>query len=298
MRPPQWFKRVAVPLANRIVYASDAYAELKSTLIDLSPQLVDFERISGDPADLRLLEFARLIRPMSGPALRKVRVGCANDGGYVMADTFDVLGAISVGIGTNVSWDQAIAGRQIPVFMFDPTIRRLPERVVGGQFFRMGLGNSDASGLYAPLSTLVERAQLANVEPLILKIDIEGSEYDSLLTVSDAQLSRFQQIVIEFHDLTNLHSSVKGKSIIHLAKQLSRQHFPIHVHGNNYDSLVRFGTTWFPNAIEVSYLHKSLLESAKPADRIVSKYDYPCDPRVVDFCLESLCTISGLRDSG
>jgi len=291
MRPPQWFKRVAVPLANKIVYASDAYAELKSTLINLSPQLVDFERISGDPADLRLLEFARFIRPMSGPDLRKVRVGCANDGGYVMADTFDILGAISVGIGTNVSWDQAIAGRQIPVFMFDPTIRRLPEPVVGGKFFRLGLGNSDASGPYVPLSTLVGQAQLSNVEPLILKIDIEGSEYTSLSAVSDAQLSRFQQIVIEFHDLSNLHSSIKGESIIHLARQLSRQHCPIHVHGNNYDSLVRFGNAWFPNAVEVTYLHKSQLVQAQPSNRIASKYDYPCDPRVADFCLEGLARI-------
>ena len=63
MRPPQWFKKLAIPLANKIVYASDAYVGLKSTINDMSSTLIDFSRPPVGPADEHLLEFAQLIRP-------------------------------------------------------------------------------------------------------------------------------------------------------------------------------------------------------------------------------------------
>ena len=288
MRTPEWFKQLAIPIANKIVYASDAYVDLKSTLIHLSPQLIDFERPPTNPADLRLLEFAQLIRPMSGPGLRKVRVGSSNDGGYVMADDFNVKGAISVGIGSNVSWDQAIARKRIPIAMFDPTIRRLPEPVPGGLFFRIGLGDRDTIHPIKRLSTLVDVAAFSSFDSLLLKIDIEGSEYAALTSLSESELWRYRQIVIEFHDLVKLNNEHDARLMIDAVWKLSQSHFPVHVHANNFDALIRFGNYWFPNAIEVTYVLKSMLASASQAQIISDELDRPCDARVPEINLEAL----------
>lgn len=291
MRTPEWFKKLAVPVANRIVYASDAYVQLKSTLVDLSPQLVDFERVSTDPSDLRLLQFARLIRPMSGTELRKVRIGSVRDGGYVMADDFDVKGAISIGVGSNVSWDEAIARKRIPVVMFDPTIRRAPAHVPGGRFVRVGLGNQNSSGPFMPLSMLMRLSNFPASGHLLLKIDVEGSEYAALAEVSESELRRFRQIVIEFHNLAAIKNFEFGNLILQVAQKLSTNHFPIHVHGNNFEPIVRFGDLWFPGAIEVTYLLKSHLTDARFAETVRHEADAPCDPRVSDFYLEGLCSL-------
>ena len=291
MKTPEWFKQLAIPIVNKIVYASDAYVDLKSTLIDLSPQLISFERSSTNPSDLRLLEFAHLIRPMTGPGLRKIRVGSSSDGGYIMADDFDVEGAISVGIGSNVSWDQVIASRRIPIAMFDPTIRRLPESVPGGHFYRIGLGNSDTGTAYKTLAALVDVAGFSSFDSLLLKIDVEGSEYAAITCVSASELCRYRQIIIEYHDLFMLKNEQRASLIIDAVRKLSTNHFPVHVHANNFDSMIRFGNYWFPNAIEVTYTLKSALPNAIHAKHVRDDADSPCDVRVPEIDLEALARL-------
>lgn len=291
MLTPDWLKRWAVPIADKIVYSSNAYVDLKSTLVELSPQLIDFERQPGSEADLRLIEFARLVKPFTGDNLCKVRVGASHDGGYVMADDFSVKGAVSIGIGSNVSWDQDIVQRQVPVAMFDPTIRRLPDSVPGGWHFRVGLGPANSAGRFKPLPSLVDMAGFKDLEPLILKIDVEGSEYESLADLSESALLAYRQICIEFHNLKSLKNRHHATQVIDAARKLCVHHYPIHIHGNNYDSLIRFGDLWFPNAIEVSYLNKERLTNARSATSIRHAADSPCDPRASDFDLEALCRL-------
>ncbi len=62
------------------------------------------------------------------------------------------------------------------------------------------------------LKSLIE---LMNVdgEIDILKIDIEGAEYDVLLNASDADLRKFKQITVEFHDFVDGRFRLENKAI-------------------------------------------------------------------------------------
>ena len=52
--------------------------------------------------------------------------------------------------------------------------------------------------------TLKELIDMANVTEIdILKVDIEGSEYDLLCNASNQDLLRFKQITVEFHDFVD-----------------------------------------------------------------------------------------------
>ena len=286
-RPPEWFKKMAVPLADKIVYASGAYVSLKSTMNDLSQTLVTFQGEPSNPADERLLTFARAIRPMTSPELDLIRVGGPTDGGYVMAAPLAASGAISIGVGSDVSWDQDIGARGIPVAMFDHTIRKSPAPVPGGTFYRIGIGPVDLDKTL-PLDQLLARAGFAGQDDLLLKMDVEGAEWAALTQSGPPDLQPFTQMVLELHGIAGLKDEGSAAPIRDAIQHLTETHVPVHVHANNYDELVRFGNWWFPNAIELSLVRTEILTDARPAVTMRTDLDAPCDPRVTEIDLTAL----------
>ena len=290
LRPPEWFKRIVVPIADKIVYASGAYVSMKSTLNDLSTTLVTFEGQPQGPADERLLEFARLLRPMSSPELELTRVGGPTDGGYVMAKPITASGAISIGVGSDVSWDRDIGARGIPVAMFDHTVRRPPSHVPNGTFHRIGIGPISTAKT-KPLNRLIAQAGFAGRTDLLLKMDVEGAEWLTLTQPQPADLRPFSQIVLELHGLSALRDESRGPQLLAAMQHIARYHAPVHVHANNYDELVRFDSWWFPNAIEVSLVRNDLMSNPRPAVSIRTDLDAPCDPRVTEIDLSALTQV-------
>ena len=286
-RPPEWFKKLSIPLADKIVYASGAYVSMKSTLNDLSSTLVTFTSEPETKADERLLAFASCIRPMMGSNLELIRVGGPTDGGYVMAKPLTGSGALSIGVGADVSWDQEIAARGIPVAMFDHTIRKPPAPVSGATFHRIGIGSTKTRNLQ-PLDGLISLAGWVGRDDLLLKMDVEGAEWSAMTRPRPVDLGMFTQIVMEFHGLGQLRDERIAESILGAINHLCGSHVPIHVHANNYDELVRFGGWWFPNAIEVSFIRRDLLPNPKPAPELRADLDAPCDPRVSEIDLSAL----------
>ncbi len=289
-RPPEWFKKLTVPLADKIVYASGAYVSMKSTLNDLSPALVTFAGEPKDRADERLLEFARMLRPMHAEDLRLTRVGGLVDGGYVMADPVSASGAISIGVGWDVSWDTDIGSRGIPVAMFDHTVRKPPSRVPNGTFHRIGIAPI-ATDNSRPLQQLITLAGFAGQDDLLLKMDVEGAEWSSLMQPRPVDLQPFKQIVLELHGLSALKVEAPGEHLLAAMQHITELHVPVHVHANNYDELVRFGNWWFPNAVEVSLVRRDVISKLTPAIRMRTDLDAPCDPRVTEIDLSALTKI-------
>ncbi len=85
-------------------------------------------RVFGPKALASLL--LSVIRPLTPVRFSKIRIGNQpGDGGYVMvADWEDVVGAVSIGIGGDVSWDLAIAERGIDVYQYDHTVASPPDK--------------------------------------------------------------------------------------------------------------------------------------------------------------------------
>ena len=68
-----------------------------------------------------------------------VRVGAANDGGYVMLDDLPGGVAYSFGINDDVSWDDDMASYGYEVYMYDHTIDALPYVKGAFHFFKKGI---------------------------------------------------------------------------------------------------------------------------------------------------------------
>jgi hypothetical protein len=287
----EWFWNRFLPVTDTYVYKSPAYVSLKSMVNQLSSDLVDLTKPATSPADHRILAACRLIRPMTAERLELVRVGDERDGGYVMANDFDARGAISIGIGPNASWDREVAERGVPVAMFDHTIRRPPEKFPNSRFHQVGIGQTD-SGNIRSLDGLLRISGFHGDEDLLLKMDVEGHEWNALFGLSGEDLLRYRQIVLELHDLRILREPQSADRVLKVLELLSGRHTPIHVHANNYTELIRFGSIWFPDVVEVTYVRSDLYGIFTPSRSIHSPLDRPCDPRVPEIDLEGLIRLS------
>lgn len=215
--------------------------------------------------------------------MKYVRVGRDYDGGYVMADHFPAGSiAYSFGISNDVSWDMDIAQRGIDVFMYDHTIRKLPENHPRFHFFKIGL--SGKSGL-KDMKTMEEFLMLNKHEKndeIILKMDIEGWEWEFLNSVDENVLGKFSQIVLELHGLTDAsNSDVMARAL----EKLNKNHQLVHIHANNCGRCSLFMDTLLPESLEVSYLRRQDHNFAE-SDRVFpTPLDRSCRPPYDDIFL-------------
>ena len=84
-------------------------------------------------------------------------------------------------------------------------------------------GTSGESVMTVKLETLINSPHLKDAHDMVLKLDIEGSEYDVLLNSSNECLRRFKTIFLEVHGDSNPNPQYKGSDIIH--KRLSSAGF-------------------------------------------------------------------------
>ena len=279
------------PRADALVYASKAYVDLKSTQNEMAGDLIDFSREPEGSDDLALLQALGYLLPRQWPAERFVRVGGRSDGGYVMDRDLDVEGAISIGVGDDVSWDRALAERGIPVAAFDHTISELPSGVPGLEFRKLGLGVRSEGDLLA-LMDLIEMAGFVDSARLILKVDIEGNEWKAFADTETLDLRQFTQIAMELHDLNRLSSPTSADVMLRALRRIAGSHMPIHMHANNYGRLFRTTSYWFVDTLELLFVRKPRGENPGFADSIGFGLDAPCDPRVSDIDLQNSLTAS------
>jgi hypothetical protein len=113
------------------------------------------------------------------------------------------------------------------------------------------------------LQWLLDRAGVGREHTVFLKMDIEGAEYGVVPDI--VRLGRWiNGVIIEFHRVGR-----KARAFNEAIAQL-RQHFEVvHVHGNNYGGYDQ--RSGFPDAVEVTLVHRSLLPGPVPP----STHDYP-----------------------
>jgi hypothetical protein len=288
------FKQIVKIFINRAVYASAGYIELKSFIIANTDLLIDFSRPPLNESDNRISNVLKLVLPMSLRGLREVRIGGNNDGGYIMREFLpsEIDGALSIGIGSDVSWDLHVSSLGISVDMFDPTIKKLPRKVPGGRFHRVGIGPLDSKGSkYVSISKLRENAGLNTATNIILKLDVEGAEWAALRNLPDHELERYSQIVIEMHHLSRIVENDFYQSVIEVLTSLNSGHIPIHLHANNYSPLTKFGHYSFPDTIEVTYVRRSENLEIIEKEVVASPLDRPNCPDLIDYCLDGILAL-------
>lgn len=218
---------------------------------------------------------------------KKVRYGAMTDGGYVVGDIgggYDCY--ISAGVGNEESFSRDFIREQNMTkdnsFAFDGTILSYPyEYTEQITFFRKNIGNHETN----KTTNLSNYTNTYN--NIFLKMDIEGGEYEWLSGITLEQLSKFKQIVIEFHYMNTadkswgLYQNHKKDCL----QKLATTHYLIHAHGNNCGGPVINGV---PNVIELTYIRKNTVANVPQRNTTrfpIPGLDFPNDLNTPDINL-------------
>ncbi len=214
--------------------------------------------MDGSEEQATFLALARLCSPCSTVGQRKIRLGRVNDGGYVMLDDFaGIVAAYSFGVGDDISWDVEIAQRGVPTYQLDDTLDQSPTPHSNLTFIPAKIGSSaDSAG--ETIKGLLDRySPGAGSASLILKIDIEGDEWSVFDDVDVDDLSRFAQIVCEFHDFHRATEPLWYHRALRVMQKLRLNFEVVHVHGNNYAGHIAIANVPFPQVLEITFANRA-----------------------------------------
>src|SRR5690606_40467778 len=89
---------------------------------------------------------------------------------------------------------------------------------------------------------------------LLLQMDVEGAEYEVLLSVSERLLAQFRVIVIELHHLQHLYDRRFFAVASRALERLARTHTVVHIHPNNCCGSVKGLGLEIPRIAELTLL--------------------------------------------
>ena len=206
-----------------------------------------------------------LITPKKVIGKNRVLLGTKSDGCYVLLDDFEnVKIAYSFGISKNIQFDKALADMGIDIYMYDHTIDSLPFQNNKFHWQKIGLCGKNRKRIdLKTLSQLLEENGHIHENNMILKMDIEKWEWESLNTLNEEILKKFKYIAIEYHFEDE--SLVNNKNIYYnVLKKISKTHQSFYARCNGDRSRkINFGPNRICHIIEISYIIKKGNEFAK-----------------------------------
>jgi len=173
------------------------------------------------------------LRPIALKNCTLKRFGSANDGGYLMCENLiePLDAAYSYGVGRNDDWGCEVSRRyHVPVYQYDCFDPTRPTCNGGTFVFHnecLG-GRTGHSGprFFDTLGNQIKRNGDTG-RRLIIKMDIEGAEWDSLLAAPDELLASIPQITMEMHGFND-------PKIVEVLRNLKRNFYLVNLHFNNW----------------------------------------------------------------
>lgn len=224
--------------------------------------------------------FFKQLKPMNC-GIPMVRIGSAFDGGYVMPDDLEgIVASFSPGVSHMLDFDLEIAQRGIKCFLADASVDKLVSNHELFDFEERFLGGKTQNE-YMTLNDWVGRKAPACGD-LLLQMDIEGAEYDTLEATDDETLKRFRQIVLEVHNFQRVFKKHGLARLQALFARLSEYFIIVHLHYNNNLPLLTVSGLQFPRVFEITFLRKDRVRKLSVDVTIPHALDAPNARRLPD----------------
>lgn len=219
--------------------------------------------------------------------LRKLRVGSPNDGGYVLPD-LDYAGATlhSAGIADNCDFEMALAGIGVSVYMIDGSIERPPVKNLAFNFESKFLWTVSSGEKFLSVdSWFADKKATSDESADILKLDIEGSEWQVLAGMTSEQLKSFSVIVVELHWLENLRDGWSMGVMSRALDTLQANFDVIHLHPNNFAGYFFADGVELPRVVEATLIRRRLKVSSLNSSNEMTLLDSPNNPDAPEIYL-------------
>jgi len=202
------------------------------------------------------------------------RYGPNGDGAYILdKELVNKTNIVySLGVGPNdshIGFDHEMADDGKAVFLYDGSVLSFWSKRPEFKFFSEYISSKNL------LKFISENGHSQETE-MLLKIDIEGAEYETFLNSDEKLFSHFNQITAEIHSLIfprmeeeNDANDSAFLEKIKLLDLLNRHYNLVHLHGNNCGP-TRYGIS---EALELTYIRKDKC----PPNMSVSQKPCPVD---------------------
>jgi len=197
--------------------------------------------------------FLSIIRPIEvGSDL--VRIGGSYDGSYLVPDDLESISMlISPGIGESRAFEDELYSRfGICSILIDPNTQ--PTHLNPGDLYldKSISGSSSSTGI-----TIQELVETTPRGDLVLQMDIESGEYESLAATNSQTLNRFRVIIVEFHRTDLWIDNIYFQQIIKPVFEKILKDFDVaHIHPNTSCGYFEFHSVKFPKFAEFTFYRK------------------------------------------
>ena len=204
---------------------------------------------------LRRLHPVESLRPL-------IRIGPAGDGGYLLPDDLNGIRAcFSPGVDVESRFELQLADQGMDVFLADYSIEQPMYSHPRFHFTKKYLGAMD-HGIYMSLDRWVAAALPEDTSSdLMLQMDIEGYEYETIFSMSQSLLNRFRIIVIEFHFLDRLFEKQFCMKFNRIMDKLLLNHSIVHLHPNNLEKPTVIKGIDLPTYLEFTLVRNDYVNS-------------------------------------
>lgn len=199
------------------------------------------------------------------------------DGGYLVPKVAGELqGVLSAGVADNVDFELELASTfGLKVDLLDGSIDHLPMQHPNFRFRKNFLGIRQAPG-FISLKSWMDLSGLKG-RNLMLKVDIEGFEYESILTAEDSLLDQFKVMIFELHSLEQISTKLGNAFVSAFVDKVTKNHTVVHAHANNVGGLWKFPSFEVPAGIEITLLRNDSFENLGGFAAVPHPLDRDCD---------------------
>ena len=169
----------------------------------------------------------------------------------MLNDFTNIRIAYSFGISYMIQFDQALADRNIDVYMYDHTIDKQPYNNCKFHWEKIGVcgrKNKNKKNLKT-LEELMLQNGHSSEKNMILKMDIEKGEWESLKDVPENVLKQFKYIIIEYHFTSN-----NIELSYNVIKKLHKNHQIFYLLCHGRQRIVNFENNRMCKCLESSYV--------------------------------------------
>jgi hypothetical protein len=202
-----------------------------------------------------------------------IRLGGMADGGYLVPDDLDEIEAcFSPGVSTTSAFEKSCGDRGMKIYLADKSVVGPAEAHDLFHFTRKHVGATSATDVMTMAEWVHDSLDKSNSD-LLLQMDIEGAEYETLLAIPDELLRRFRIAVFEFHWLDHLWSKPFFNIASAAFRKLLHSHVCVHIHPNNCCGSLKRAGLEMPRVAEFTFLRKDRVGGTSPA----TNFPHPLD---------------------
>lgn len=201
-----------------------------------------------------------------------LRMGPNGDGGYLIPDVLQTITTcFSPGVGKLHGFEKDLSKRGIKIYMADKSVERPNLPIENYRFIKKNIGT------YEDEDTITLDAWINNCEiksNILLQMDIEGSEYEAINSISEKNLNRINVMIIEFHHFEQVFTKLGYLVINNTLKKVLKYFDVAHIHPNNSCNSYKIKELIIPSALEITFLNKKLTLKKENISIIPNKLDY------------------------